>query len=140
MAVEQKRFSRRRGIREARNPTGEPKVASEAPQLDEVEIAASESEPEPEEDLSVELEHPPGPAVMWQTIRQLQKKIDILWLRRENERRGGPAGLMLWKCKGSPDRPHEGCDFTMESTPPGMPKQPELICPQHGRVPFDPVA
>jgi hypothetical protein len=142
MAVEQKRFTRRRAIRETRNPTGaETKVASEVPQLDELEIPATE-EPtqEPEEDLSVALEHPPGPAVMWQTIRQLERKLEILWLKRENERRGGPAGMMTWRCKGSPDRPHEGCDFTMESTPPGMPKTPELICPQHGRVPFDPVA
>jgi hypothetical protein len=143
MAVEQKRFSRRRTIREERNPTGEPKVASEAPQLEELEIGpavVAETAPEPEEDLAVELEHPPGPAVMWQRIRSIEKKVEYLYLRAKNQSRSGGVTITTWKCKGSPDKPHEGCDFTMESTPPGMPKQPELICPKHGRVPFDPVS
>jgi hypothetical protein len=141
MAVEvtqPKRFSRRREMREARNPTGEPKVAPEAPQLEELEIAAAVA-PEPEEDLGADLEHPPSPAVMWQRIRAMEKKVEYLYLRAKNQSRSGGVTLTTWKCKGSPERANETCDFTMESTPPGVPKHPELICPRHGKVPFDPV-
>lgn len=150
MAVEQKRFTRR-AQREARNPSGKPteaKVAAEAPTLEELEIGeempAAEVEaqvPEP----SADLEAPPGPAVMWQRIRLLEKKVEILWLGRGNSRRQG-TGLITWQCKGSPDRPDLGCDvndgkpFIMENTPHGVAKNPALVCPKHGAVPFDPVS
>lgn len=95
-----------------------------------------ETVPSPSE---IELERPPGPAVVWQRFREVERKVEVLWLARENEiRLAGRSGLITWRCRGNPDKPLESCDFVMESTPPGQAKIPPLICSRHGKVPFEP--
>jgi hypothetical protein len=86
----------------------------------------------------VEMERPPGPAVMWQRVREMERKVEVLWLKNVNDiRLAGRSSLVSWRCKGNPDQPKEGCDFVMESTPQGQAKVPPLICPRHGKVPFE---
>jgi hypothetical protein len=86
----------------------------------------------------VEMERPPGPAIVWQRVRELERKVEVLWLKNMNDiRLAGRSSLVSWRCKGNPDQPKEGCDFVMESTPQGQAKVPPLICPRHGKVPFE---
>jgi hypothetical protein len=90
------------------------------------------------ESQEVAMERPPGPAVVWQRIREMERKVEVLWLKNVNDiRLAGRSSLVSWRCKGNPDQPKEGCDFVMESTPQGQAKVPALICPRHGKVPFE---
>lgn len=133
----------RRQPRASAHPTGG--VAPESPEVpaaDEVQAPTFGVEPEPElEAESItppeELERPPSLAVIWQRLKSMEPKVEAMWLARLNAARR-PAGKVTWAC-AIEDPPNSGlkCGNRIDSTPPGQPKDPPLICPKHGQSPHD---
>jgi hypothetical protein len=72
---------------------------------------------------------------MWARILAMEPKVEALWLARQNAQRR-PVGTALWACAFEV-APGVKCGKTITSTPPGMPKIPALVCPDHGTSPHD---